>query len=71
MIGKKTLKEFEFKSIFDYFEYIIESRINGNYAQVKELIKSLSSSQWVDFVEYLKDQSSQDIVTYIKAREGI
>ena len=45
MISKKTLKEYEYKSIEDYFNYIIDSKINGNYSQVKSLIKDLSKDQ--------------------------
>lgn len=71
MISKKTLKEYEFKSIFDYFDYIVESKINGNYAQVKELIKSLSSKQWIGFCEYVLNHLSgvEYILSFIKARE--
>lgn len=69
MIGKKTLKAYEFKTIYNYYDYIVESRINGNYAQLKELIKSLSSSQWIDFVGYMIENGNKDhILTYIKAR---
>lgn len=45
MILKKTLKNYEFKTIESYFNYIQESVINGNFSQVKDLFNKLSKSQ--------------------------
>ena len=45
MIGKKTLKAYEFRQIEDYFDYIEESIINGNFQQVEDLFNKLSKSQ--------------------------
>lgn len=53
MIGKKTLNDYSFKNLFDYFNYIIDSEINGNYNQVKDLFKRLDSEQKKDFINYL------------------
>ena len=54
MIGKNTLKNYEFKSIEDYFNYIVDSQINGNSQQVRDLFKKLSSTQKVLFFRYLE-----------------
>jgi len=63
MIGKNTLKNYEFKSIEDYFNYIVDSQINGNSQQVRDLFKKLSSTQKVLFFRYLEqfDKSYFDI----------
>jgi hypothetical protein len=53
MISKKTLKNFEFKEIEEYYSYIIESYINGNFKQVQELFKRLNKSQKLDFLDFL------------------
>ena len=45
MIGKKTLKNYEFRAIENYFDYIEDSIINGNFSQVKDLFNKLSKSQ--------------------------
>jgi len=45
MIGKKTLKAYEFRQIENYFDYIQDSVINGNFSQVKSLFKELSNDQ--------------------------
>jgi len=63
MIGKKTLKDYEFKTIEEYFDYIIDSQINGNHNQVRELFKKLDNNQKKTFFNYLKgfENSSFDI----------
>jgi hypothetical protein len=53
MISKKTLKNFEFKEIEEYYSYIIGSYINGNFKQVQELFKRLNKSQKLDFLDFL------------------
>lgn len=53
MISIKELKSLEFSTIDEYFNYIIESEANGQFTQVKELIKKLSDSQYKDFLLYL------------------
>ena len=45
MISKKTLKDYDFRQIENYFDYIQESIINGNFSQVKDLFNELSKSQ--------------------------
>ena len=54
MISKNTLKKYEYESIENYFNYIVESEINGNYKQKKELFKLLSKEQKEQFYNYLK-----------------
>lgn len=45
MITKKTLITYGFNSLEDYFNYIYESKINGHFKQVKDLIGRLSARQ--------------------------
>lgn len=54
MIGKKTLKDYEFKTIENYFDYIVDSQLNGNSQQVKDLFKKLNNEQKKTFFNYLK-----------------
>jgi len=54
MIGKNTLKKYGYASITDYFEYIVDSQVNGNFFQVKELFKKLDNEQKNDFFKWLK-----------------
>lgn len=53
MITKKDLKDYDFNSMDDFYNYIIESKENGQFTQVKELINQLSTKQYFGFLEYL------------------
>jgi len=54
MISKKTLKNYEFSTIEDYFNYIVVSQENGNFSQVKELYNDMNKEQKNEFYNYLK-----------------
>ena len=45
MVSKKLIKSYDFETIEDYFNYIIDSKINGQRAQAKELYNALSVRQ--------------------------
>ena len=55
VVGKKTLKDYGFYSIEDYFNYILDSEINGQYSQVKDLFKKLNKDQKRLFMAYIQD----------------
>jgi len=69
MISKKYIKELEFKTIEDIFNYIVDSEINGNYAQAKELINKLSKEQFNNFLMYLTEIGNKDITKFIGWRD--
>lgn len=52
MIHNKHLTELGFICMDQYFEYIIESEINGQFKQRDQLIKDLSKDQKKDFIDY-------------------
>lgn len=45
MVSKKLIKSYDFETIEDYFNYIIDSKINGQRTQAQELYKTLSTRQ--------------------------
>jgi len=45
MVSKKLIKSYDFDTIEDYFQYIIDSKINGQKSQAKELYNNLSTRQ--------------------------
>lgn len=45
MVSKKLIKSYDFDIIEDYFNYIVESKINGQRAQAQGLYKALSTRQ--------------------------
>lgn len=53
MISKTDLTGLDFHDISQYYDYIIESYINGQYKQAKELYRNLSVPQQRDFGDYL------------------
>jgi hypothetical protein len=55
MVSQKTIKEYDFKNINEYFNYIIESETNGQNKQVKSLINELSKQQKKDALNYIND----------------
>jgi len=60
MISKKYIKQLEFKTIEEFYNYVFESAINGNYTQTKELIKKMTDKQFIQFNEYLGEMGQLD-----------
>lgn len=58
MISNKDLKSYEFNSTIDYYDYIIDSHINGQPQQVKQLYKDMSPKQRQEFILYLTYDSN-------------
>lgn len=44
-ILKPDLDQYGFKTLDDYFNYMVESQINGQFQQVKSLAEALSRKQ--------------------------
>ena len=61
VVGKKTLENYEFETIEDYYEYIVESEINGNYSQMKELFNKLAKGQKASFLAWLRINDIENI----------
>jgi hypothetical protein len=49
MVSKKTILGYEFSDIYEYFQYVVDSRVNGQIKQAKDLYKKLSKAQKTDF----------------------
>lgn len=54
MISKANLHQYEFNTIEEYFDYIIESKTNGQHTQARELFNDLSEHQKRQFYDYLE-----------------
>ena len=61
VVGKKTLDLYEYETIEDYYEYIVESEINGNYSQMKELFNKLAKGQKASFLVWLRINNIENI----------
>ncbi len=60
MVSRKSIKDYGFKSLNDYYDYIVESEINGQRGLVVELIDELSKIQSVEFIQWMKREGVQD-----------
>ena len=56
MVSKTTLKAYNFETIEDYYEYIVQSKIVGQYKQVESLIKAMSKEQKKDCLNWFNQQ---------------
>jgi len=68
MVSQQTLKASEFNDLEQYYNYILDSEINGQRKQVKELINHLSKRQLKELHHYLNvnfECSDSDIVKEI------
>ena len=67
MISKKALEGYGFKTIEDYYRYIIQSKYNGQPEQVKELVADMSRAQNKEFIIWHQDNFIGSIdIDYIK-----
>lgn len=57
---KRFLKVYNFKSIDEYYQYIIESKINGQNSQVIALFINMPRSNRKDFLQYLAEEVERE-----------
>lgn len=50
ILDQLHIKEYDFNGIAEYYSYIVESYINGNRKQVKDLINEMCISQIIEFI---------------------
>jgi len=63
MVGQKLIKSYDFETIQDYFNYIVDSWTNGQKKQSKELYNSLSIRQIKHFAAWLLSSQMDGITT--------
>lgn len=70
MVGKATIKSYDFKSIEEYFDYISDSKTNGNLLQAVRLYENLSNSQQTEFMTYMREligaEETMDLISFLK-----
>lgn len=59
VVSKSLLRDYDFYSIEGYFDYILESEVNGNFSQIKSLFKKLSTEQKRLFFSYIQDYDGE------------
>ena len=53
MVTQNKIKGLDFATLEDYFDYIIESKTNGQRTQARELFNELSDKQKKEFFNYV------------------
>lgn len=67
MVTQNKIKGLDFETLEDYFDYIIESKTNGQRTQARELFNELSNAQKKEFFNYVDtayyyDQHDNNVV---------
>jgi hypothetical protein len=65
MISKKDLKAYGFGDMINYYFYIESSNTNGNFSQVRDLIKEMSNKQYIEFIKYLTSENKPILDIYL------
>lgn len=59
-MGKKKLlslaKELDFSDEFEYFDYLCDSHINGNFSQCRKLFSEMKKEDQKKFLKYIKNE---------------
>ncbi len=74
MISQDDLKDYEFRRIENYFDYITESVINGNFSQAKKLFHRLGKTQKTQALKYFycpSDEQRKDTLKFLINNEVI
>lgn len=59
-MSKKTIyQSYDFETMEQFLEYIIDSKINGNHSQVEELIQEMNPSQTRIFINWARNTDVQ------------
>lgn len=54
MVSRRTLKEYGFTSLDDYFNMTLDSKINGQFSQAKEQFRKMDKGQKLEFIEFVR-----------------
>jgi hypothetical protein len=60
MVTTNKIKALDFDTIEEYFEYILDSKTNGQHKQALELYKDLSPAQKKEFINWFSVFSHYD-----------
>ena len=64
-------KDFDFSSWKELYEYILESKMNGQHKQSKELYKGLSDRHKVEYIDWLRETLFYDDMPKLKEFQQI
>lgn len=53
-------KRLDFTTEAEYFDYCVQSHINGNFSQCKKLFKDMTKADRHRLIEYIRDNYGND-----------
>jgi len=56
MRKKSIFESYDFTTMEEFYNYIVESKINGNYSQVAKLIKEMSKKDTRSFIQWCETE---------------
>jgi len=71
MKTKEIYNDYGFNDIIEFFDYIIESKINGNFSQVKQLLTELDEFNKIAFLNYILNQLDHNSKDFIYLNEQL
>ena len=57
---KPIFKQYDFTTMEELFNYIVDSKINGNYSQVRQILGELKPVELRQFINYFSDRNYTD-----------
>lgn len=64
-----TPKDLDFETWEQLYEYILESKLNGQHKQSKEIYKELSEQRKVEYIDWLREILLYDMMPDDKLKE--
>jgi uncharacterized membrane protein len=58
---KNLAKSYDFKEGYEYYEYIVASYINGQFAQMESLFNKLGKEDRKDFIRWVNDNYENEL----------
>lgn len=62
-------QDLEFETWDELFDYILESKLNGQRKQSKEIFKSMPEQKRVEFIDYVDDMYRYEAMHYSQVKE--
>lgn len=62
-------QDLNFETLDELFDYILESKLNGQRKQSKELFNSMPEQKRAEFIDYVDDMYRYEAMHYNQVRE--
>jgi hypothetical protein len=59
MISESYLKGLGFETMEELYQYIFDSKANGQLKQTREIVSKLSHKQHIEFIKWVRDEGHE------------